>query len=159
VSFDQWLLALHVLSAFSLVAALVLFWVMIVAVRRTDTPEGTIRMAPVAKVGNVAAGIGGIGTIVFGVWLAFSVGGYDIWDGWIIAAIVLWLVATGVGGRTGKEHLAGMKKAEELQAAGETGPSADLLAINRTQRGLVLHAVGSLVTLLILIDMIWKPGA
>jgi uncharacterized membrane protein len=159
VSFDQWLLALHVLSAFSLVAALVLFWVMIVAVRRTDTPEGTIRMAPVAKVGNVAAGIGGVGTIVFGVWLAFSVGGYDIWDGWIIAAIVLWLVATGVGGRTGKEYLAGMKKAEELQAAGETGPSADLLAINRTQRGLVLHAVGSLVTLLILIDMIWKPGA
>jgi uncharacterized membrane protein len=159
VSLDQWILALHVLSAFALVAALVLFWVMIVAVRRTDTPEGTIRMAPVAKVGNVAAGIGGMGTIVFGVWLAFSVGGYDIWDGWIIAAIVLWFVATGVGGRTAKEYLAGMKKAEELQAAGQTGPSTELLAINRTQRGVVLHAVGSLVTLLILIDMIWKPGA
>jgi hypothetical protein len=159
VSLDQWILALHVLSAFALVAALVLFWVMIVAVRGTDTPEGTIRMAPVAKVGNVAAGIGGMGTIVFGVWLAFSVGGYDIWDGWIIAAIVLWFVATGVGGRTAKEYMAGMKKAEELQAAGQTGPSTELLAINRTQRGVVLHAVGSLVTLLILVDMIWKPGA
>jgi hypothetical protein len=159
VSLDQWILALHVLSAFALVAALVLFWVMIVAVRRTDTPEGTIRMAPVAKVGNAAAGIGGGGTIVFGVWLAFSVGGYDIWDGWIIAAIVLWFVATGVGGRTGKEYMAGMKKAEELRAGGQTGPSTELLAINRTQRGVVLHAVGSLVTLLILIDMIWKPGA
>jgi uncharacterized membrane protein len=159
VSLDDWVLALHVLSAFALVAALVLFWVMIVAVRGTDTPEGTIRMAPVAKVGNVAAGIGGMGTIVFGVWLAFSVGGYDIWDGWIIAAIVLWFVATGVGGRTAKEYMAGMKKAEELQAAGQTGPSTELLAINRTQRGVVLHAVGSLVTLLILIDMIWKPGA
>ena len=159
MSLDQWILALHVLSAFALVAALVLFWVMIVAVRRTDTPEGTIRMAPVAKVGNAAAGIGGVGTIVFGIWLAFSVGGYDIWDGWIIAAIVLWFVATGVGGRTGKEYMAGMKKAEELHAAGQTGPSTELLAINRTQRGIVLHAVGSLVTLLILIDMIWKPGA
>ena len=159
MSLDQWILALHVLSAFALVAALVLFWVMIVAVRRTDTPEGTIRMAPVAKVGNAAAGIGGGGTIVFGVWLAFSVGGYDIWDGWIIAAIVLWFVATGVGGRTGKEYMVGMKKAEELRAGGQTGPSTELLAINRTQRGVVLHAVGSLVTLLILIDMIWKPGA
>jgi hypothetical protein len=159
VSLDQWILALHVLSAFSLVAAIVLFWVMIVAVRRTDTPEGTIRMAPVAKVGNAAAGIGGIGTIVFGVWLAFSVGGYDIWDGWIIAAIVLWAIATGLGGRTGVEYMAGMKKAEELQAAGKSGPSEELLAVNRTQRGLVLHAVASLVTLLILIDMIWKPGA
>ena len=159
MSLDQWILALHVLSAFALVAALVLFWVMIVAVRRTDTPEGTIRMAPVAKVGNAAAGIGGVGTIVFGIWLAFSVGGYDIWDGWIIAAIVLWFVATGVGGRTGKEYMVGMKKAEELRAGGQTGPSTELLAINRTQRGVVLHAVGSLVTLLILIDMIWKPGA
>jgi hypothetical protein len=159
VRFDQWLLALHVLAAFALVAALVLFWVMIVAVRSTDTPEGTIRMAPVAKVGNAAAGIGGIGTIVFGIWLAFSVGGYDIWDGWIIAAIVLWAIATGVGARTGKEYMAGMKKAEELQAAGQTGPSAELLAMNRTQRGVMLHAVGSLATLLILIDMIWKPGA
>ena len=52
-----------------------------------------------------------------------------------------------------------MKKAEELQAAGQTGPSAELLAINRTQRGLVTHTVGSVLTLLILIDMIWKPGA
>jgi uncharacterized membrane protein len=159
VTFDDWLLALHVLAAFALVAAMVLFWVMIVAVRSTDTPEATIRMAPVAKIGNVAAGVGGIGTIVFGVWLAFSVGGYDIWDGWIIAAIVLWAVATGLGGRTGKEYLAGMKKAEELQAAGQTGPSAELLALNRTQRGLVLHTLASLFTLLILIDMIWKPGA
>jgi uncharacterized membrane protein len=159
MTFDDWLLALHVLAAFALVAALVVFWVMIVAVRRTDTPEETIRMAPVAKVGNAAAGIGGIGTIVFGIWLAFSVGGYDIWDGWIIAAIVLWAIATGVGARTGKEYMAGMKKAEELQAAGQTGPSSELLAINRTQRGVMLHALGSVTTLLILIDMIWKPGA
>ena len=159
MTFDDWLLALHVLAAFSLVAAIVLFWVMIVAVRRTNTAEATIRMAPVAKIGNAAAGIGGIGTIVFGIWLAFSVGGYDIWDGWIIAAIVLWAAATGLGGRTGKEYLMGMKKAEELQAAGETGPSAELLGLNRTQRGLVLHTLASLFTVLILIDMIWKPGA
>jgi uncharacterized membrane protein len=159
VSFDDWLLALHVLAAFSLVAAIVLFWVMIVAVRSTDTAQATIRMAPVAKVGNAAAGVGGVGTIVFGIWLAFSIGGYDIWDGWIIAAIVLWAIATGLGGRTGKEYLVGMKKAEELQAAGETGPIAELLALNRTRRGLFLHSLSSLFTLLILIDMVWKPGA
>jgi hypothetical protein len=159
MSFDDWLLVLHLLSAFALVAGLVLFWVLIVAVRRTDTPEGTIRMAPVGKVGNVAAAIGGVGTIVFGVWLAFSVGGYDIWDGWIIAAIVLWFLATGLGGRTGKEYMAGMKKAQELDAAGQAGPSSELLAVNRTQRGLVLHTLATLFTLLILVDMIWKPGA
>ncbi len=159
MSFDDWILSLHVLSAFALVAGLVLFWALIVAVRRTDTPEGTTRMEPVVKVGNAAIGFGMGGTIVFGIWLAFSVGGYDIWDGWIIAAIVLWVIAAAVGQRTGNAYMQGMNKAQELQAAGETGPSAELLAINRTQRGLVMHSLATLIALVILILMIWKPGA
>jgi len=159
VSFDDWILALHVLSAFAFVAGMVIFWVLIVAVRRTDTPEGTIRMEPIVKVGNAAVGIGAGGTIVLGIWLAFSYGGYDIWDGWIIAAIVLWAIAAGVGQRTGNAYMQGMNKAQELQAAGQTGPNAELLALNRTQNGVLLHALATVVVVLILIDMIWKPGA
>jgi len=159
VSFDDWLLVLHVLSAFAYVAGIVLFWTLVVAVRTTDTPDGTIRLGPVVKVGNASVGIGAVGTIVFGIWLAFSGGGYDIWDPWIIAALVLWLLAAETGRRTGAEYAAGMTKAEELQAAGHTDPSAELLAINRTQRGLVMHALTSLLVLLILVDMVWKPGA
>ena len=159
MSFDDWLLALHVLSAFSFVAGIILFWVLIVAVRQTDTPAGTIRMGPVARVGNAAIGIGMGGTIVLGVWLAFSVGGYDIWDGWIVAALVLWVIGAAIGQRTGAAYVEGVKKAQELHAAGQTGPSAELLAINRTSRGVVLHFLSSLVVLLMLIDMIWKPGA
>jgi hypothetical protein len=81
VSFDDWMLALHVLSAFSLVAGVTLFWVLIVAVRQADTPEATLRLGPLTRVADSAVGIGAGGTIVLGVWLAFSVGGYDIWDG------------------------------------------------------------------------------
>ena len=132
MSFDEWVLAFHVLSAFAFVAALVLFWVLIVAVRRVDTPDATIRMEPIVKVGNAAAGIGAGGTLILGVWLAFSYGGYDIWDGWIIAALVLWAVAGFFGQRTGAAYLQGMNKAQELQKAGQTGPSAELLALNRT---------------------------
>ncbi len=159
MSFDDWILALHVLSAFAFVAGMVTFWVLIVAVRRTDTPEGTIRMEPVVKVGNAAVGIGAGGTIVLGIWLAFSVGGYDIWDGWIIAAIVLWLIGVAVGQRTASAYMQGMNKAQELQAAGQTGPSAELLALNRTQNGVLFHGLASVVVVLILVLMIWKPGA
>ena len=159
MSFDDWILALHVLSAFSYVAGVVLFWVLVVAVRGTDTPDGTIRMDPVAKVGNAAVGIGAGGTIVLGIWLAFSIGGYDIWDGWIIAALVLWFISAEIGRRTGAAYLQGMNKAKELRTAGETGPSTELLALNRTREGLVLHVLASAVVLLILVDMIWKPGA
>jgi uncharacterized membrane protein len=159
VSLDDWLLVLHVLSAFAYVAGVVLFWVLVVAVRKVDTPEGTIAIAPSAKVGNVAVGVGAVGTIVFGIWLALSVNGYDIWDGWIIAAIVLWAIGGETGRRTGNEYLKGMRKAEELQAAGRTEPSAELRALNRTSQGLLLQTLASIALLLLLIDMIWKPGA
>jgi uncharacterized membrane protein len=159
VSFDDWMLAVHMLSAFSWVAGVVLFWVLIVAVRRTDTAQGTIRMEPIVRVGNAAVGLGMGGTIVVGIWLAFSIGGYDIWDGWIIAALVLWVVSAGLGQRTGAAYMQGTNKARELEAAGQTGPNAELLALNRSSSGVVFQLLWSIVVLLIFIDMIWKPGA
>jgi len=159
VSFVDWALAVHVLSAFAYVAGLVLFWVLVVAVRRVDTAEETLRMEPIVKVGNVAVGIGAVGTIVVGVYLAFAVDGYAIWDGWIIAALVLWAVAGGLGQRTGVAYMQGMNKAKELDAAGKTGADQELLALNRTQTGLLLQTLASLAVLLILVDMIFKPGA
>ena len=159
MSFNDWLLALHVLSAFAYVAAVVLFWILIVAVRRIDTPEETIRMGPIVNVGNAAVGIGAGGTIVLGIWLAFALDGYAIWDGWIIAALILWAIAGAVGQRTGVAYMQGMTKAKELEAAGQRGANAELLALNRTSTGVVMHALASVAILLILLDMIFKPGA
>ena len=159
MSFDDWVLALHVLSAFAFVAAVVLFWILIVAVRRTDLPDARVGLERVVNVGNAAVGIGATGTMIFGLWLAFSVGGYNIWDGWIIAALVLWVVAAALGRRTGEAYEQGAVKARQLQAEGQSGPSAELLELNRTSQGVLMHALTTLVLLLILIDMIWKPGA
>ena len=159
MSFDDWLLALHVLAAFAYVAGVVLFWILIVAVRKIDTPEDTIRMGPIVNVGNAAVGIGAGGTIVLGIWLAFALDGYAIWDGWIIAALILWAIAGAVGQRTGAAYMQGMTKAKELEAAGQRGANAELLALNRTSNGVLMHTVASVVVLLILLDMIFKPGA
>jgi hypothetical protein len=159
VGFKEWMLAFHVLTAFSLFAGVILFWVLIVAGRRIDTPGDTLRLGPVAKVGNATIGVGMGGTIVFGVYLAFAVDSYAIWDGWILAALVLWFVGAGLGRKTGEAFIEGPKKALELEEAAQRGPSAELLALNRTSRGVLFHALTSLVAVLILIDMIWKPGA
>jgi hypothetical protein len=159
VGFKDWMLAFHVLAAFSLVAGSTLFWVLIVAVRRIDTPDDTLRLGPVARVGNATIGIGMGGTILLGVYLAFAVDGYAIWDGWIIAALVLWLIGAALGRQVGEAYTKGPKKALELKEAGQTGPSGELLALNRTSRGVLLHALTTVVLLLIIIDMIWKPGA
>ena len=158
MSLDDWILSLHVLSAFALVAAMLLFWVLIFAVRRTDDPGFTAGMAPMARIGNASVIAGTLGTLVFGIWLALSVGPYDLWDGWIIAAIVLWAIGAETGRRSGAEYLRGMEKAQELLAADQTEPSAELAALNRTRNGVLMHALSSAAVVLILIDMIWKPG-
>jgi hypothetical protein len=159
VTFTGWLLAFHILSAFALGGSLALFWYLIVAGRNVDTPEATVAMGPMASVGTQVVRAGGVGTLVFGIWLAIRIDHVAVWSGWVIAAIVLWAVAVGAGSRSGAEYERAMKKAEELEAAGESGPNADLLALNRTSRGLSLHAITTVAFLLILIDMIWKPGA
>jgi hypothetical protein len=159
VSFDDWILSLHVLSAFALVAGVVLFWVLVVEVHRIDTAEGILRLGPLTKVAGAAIGVGMGGTIVLGIWLAFSVGGYDIWDGWIVAALVLWFVAAALGRRADTAYRDSVKKAQELQAAGQQGPSAELLDLNRASKGILWQSLISVIVLLIIIDMIWKPGA
>ena len=159
MSLDDWILALHVLSAFAYVGGVVLFWILVVAVRRVDLPEATVRMEPIVKVGNAAVGVGAGGTIVLGIWLAISLDAYQVWDGWVIAAIVLWAISLATGQRTGVAYMQGMTKAEELEASGQTGPSAELLALNRTSNGVLLHFATTVAVVLILIDMIWKPGA
>ena len=159
MSLDDWILALHVLSAFAFVAGVVLFWILIFSVRRADRPEDTLRVGPIAKVGNGAVGVGATGTIVLGIWLAISRDEYQVWDGWVIAAIVLWVLAAETGRRTGDEYTKGAQKAEELQSSGETAPSAELRALNRTSIGVLLHGLTTALVLLLLVDMIWKPGA
>ena len=46
-----------------------------------------------------------------------------------------------------------------LLASAQTGASAELTALNRTTTGLLLRAAASGAIVLIVIDMIWKPGA
>ena len=134
MSLYDWLLVLHLLAAFLLVAGLVAYGVVVygrgeAVVSRTLGPTA-------AALWNA----GGLGVIVFGVWLALEVDGYELWDAWIIVAIVLWFVGSGAGGRLG----AGVREGTPGQA----------IAGSRA-----LVAVMALATLLLLLDMIFKPWA
>ncbi|HSI98536.1 MAG TPA: hypothetical protein VK926_09245, partial [Gaiellaceae bacterium] len=131
MSLDDWILSLHVLSAFAMVAALVLFWILIVAMRDVDTVDATIAYWRVLKVGNGVVIAGIAGTIVFGIWLAISLDRYQVWDGWIVAAIVLWLIGSGTGARAGTEYGRALTRADELRSSGQEGRPGELRALNR----------------------------
>src|SRR5438045_808067 len=97
MTFDDWLLALHLLAAFALVGAIIVFWVAVVAIRRTDLPEQVAAASRLLPLTNVVVIVGSLGTIIFGVWLAIALDGIEVWNGWVIAAIILWAIATGAG--------------------------------------------------------------
>ena len=133
----DWLLFLHLLSAFLVVGALTTLWALILGTR-TATPDIDPDSARrFGRTGGILVGVGMMGTIVFGIWLAIDVDGYELWDGWIIAAFVLWMVAGALGGRL-----------ERGLRVGDDTVDARLLV-----------ALMALVTTLLLLDMIFKPGA
>ena len=115
---NDWILSLHVLSAFALVGAMVIFWIMIVSLWGTDSTSRVASLMRVSQIGTVLVSVGSLGTIIFGVWLAISVDAFEIWDGWVIAAIVLWALAVELGRRGGKLYGDAGTEAERLAAAG-----------------------------------------
>jgi hypothetical protein len=132
---DKGLLFLHVLSAFALVAATVVFTTLLAVGPR---PE----FLRLSWIGSRLWDVGGLGTLVFGVWLAIDLDNYDILDGWILAALVLWFIAAGAGARVNVAY-------RSLRDDGEPLPG----------NARTLQLVLILGTLALLLDMIFKPGA
>jgi hypothetical protein len=126
----DWLLFLHVLAAFMLASTVVTYSAVVLG-----APAGERAVF----VANMMWDIGGLATLVLGIWLALDVDGYEVWDGWIIAAIVLWVVATGLG--------------QEVRRA--VGDGGDVTA----GRAATMHWLRTLTILALLVLMIWKPGA
>ena len=133
----DWLLFLHVLSAFALVGTVVIF---------SAFALGTATDSRLLAVGNALWNVGGLGTLVLGIWLALYLDNYEIWDGWIITALVLFAIATELGRRAQLGYTPAPTGGE---AAATTGaPPAALM-----------HWLRSLVILALLVVMIYKPGA
>jgi hypothetical protein len=160
VAFYDWLLFLHVGSAFALVAALVVFWSVAVAARNVDRPVDSLRYFKIAKPANVLVVVGTMGTLIFGIWLAIDADAYQVWDGWVLIALALWLVAAGTGQRGGQTYAEAAKLAAELDGQGRGDqPSEELRVKLQDRRAMWLNVVSSVAVLLIVVDMIYKPGA
>lgn len=132
---DDWLLFLHVLSAFLLMVTVVMYS----AVALGGTLGGRATF-----IADRCWDVGGLGTLILGVWLALKLDEYGIFDGWIIGALVLWIVATGLG----------QTVRQRLEEGGDgTATTVTTGAVN------TLHWLRTLTVLALLVLMIWKPGA
>jgi uncharacterized membrane protein len=128
------LLFLHLLGAFTAFVTIAMFSAYALGV----TPNrGNFLLA------DWTWNVSGLLLTVFGVWLALYVDGYEIWDGWILASLVLLVVASAFGARARTVVMKGL----------ETGAGA------RTGGLTTWHWLRTAAVVAILVLMIWKPGA
>ena len=158
MSLYDWLLFLHVLGAFALMAALTLISIVIVATWRAERPSAVAEFAGITRAGGLLVGVGALMTIVFGVWLAIEDDQYRVWDGWVIAAIVLWAIGTETGRRAADAYRKIGAEAARL-APSDDSPRPELLAKVHGGQAVGMQLVSTAAVLVILVDMIWKPGA
>jgi hypothetical protein len=155
VSFYDWMLALHVLAAFAIASAFVLYSALVVVGRRAASLDETRLLFRVAPVATPLVGAGTLLVLILGVILAIDSDQFEIWDAWVIIGIVLWAVLGGIGQRTGAYYTAVQERAE----AGGAGAEQEVIARLRAPTGALLHLGTLLVFVLILLDMIFKPWA
>jgi hypothetical protein len=121
----DWLLFLHLVAAFLLAITVVMYSAVALG---AGAPGRTLFVA------DRCWDVGGLGTLIFGIWLALYLDQYDFFDGWILGALALWFVATGLG-----------QTIQRRTAAGEPAAVA------------TMHWIRTLVVLGLLVVMIWKP--
>jgi hypothetical protein len=128
------LLFFHVLVAFFLASGVLIYSAFVLG-------------SPVNKatrtVAEILWGVGGLGTLALGIWLALNRDEYELWDGWIIASLVLWFLATGSGAR----------------ASRGVQPAGDDSAVAIDRRTAFAHWARVLYVVALLVVMVWKPGA
>ncbi len=155
---SDWLLALHLLSAFALVAALVLFTAVMVANWGDDRPRRASAYFRLAAIGGPLVGAGAGLALLFGIALAIDLDAYQPWDAWILLSIVLWAIGGATGSRVGA-HYTGVQELVGRLAAEDDEPSAEL-AGKLSDRGIrTMHAITLVAFAGVLVLMIFKPGA
>ena len=153
----QWLLALHVLSAFLLLGGGVVAGALHIAAMRREQPSEVATLLGLIRVGVVFAGLGSLGTIGFGMGLASHLG-LSLGAGWLSASLALWIVSVVLGGAGGRPLRHARYLAERL-AREDDRPSAELKAKVAAPVPLVLNWGSAVAGVAVLVLMVWKPGA
>jgi uncharacterized membrane protein len=158
MSLYQWLLFFHVTGAFFLIGGIVIAGILnIAAIAKDRRPSQVATLYRLIRLGVPLIGLGLLLTLAIGLWLVHEVG-YGYGEAWIVIAIVLWVLASALGGIDGKYQRQTGELAERLAAEGDAS-SRELLARLRDPRALAISYGSGLMAFAVLGLMIWKPGA
>ena len=155
----DWLLFLHVTGAFLLVGGTFTAGLLTLAAIRRERPSEIAALLGLIRISLPFIYAGVALTLVFGLWLVHEAGrGYSYTDAWVIAALVLWVVANALGGAGGRRQEEARRVAVELAEHGDTA-TAEQRARLVDSVGIALSLASGLAVFAVLALMIWKPGS
>jgi uncharacterized membrane protein len=158
MSLYDWLVFFHVTGAFFLLGGIVVAGILnLVAIGQERRPSEVAALYGLIRFAVPLIGIGLLLTLAIGLWLV-SEANYSYGDGWIIAALVLWVIATALGNIDGRYQRQTGELAQRL-ATEDDAPSVELRARLRNPVALAISYGSGLIAFAILAIMIWKPGA
>ena len=139
MDFSDWLLALHLLAAFALIAALVLYTAVMVANWGNDRPQRASAYFRLAAIGGPLVGAGAGLVLLFGVALAVDLDEYDPSVGSCCRSCYR-AIGSATGARVGA-HYTGVQPLVQRLAAESDEPNAELATQLSDHRARTLHAI------------------
>jgi uncharacterized membrane protein len=153
----QWLLGFHLLGAFLFVSGAVAVGALHTAATIRERPSEIAFLLGLTRTAVALVGVGSLVALGFGAALVHR-SGFDWGDGWIAAALALWVASLVLGGIGGRSARHARYLAERLAADGDR-PSDELRHALTSPAARALNYGSFLAALAILALMVWKPGA
>jgi uncharacterized membrane protein len=154
----EWLLFFHVTGAFFLIGGIVVAGLLNFAAVATDRrPSEVATLYGLIRFALPLIGLGLLLTLAIGLWLV-SEADYGYGDAWVVASLVLWVLASALGNIDGRYQRETGELAQRLAGEGDM-PSQELRARLRNPLALAISYGSGLMAFAVLGIMIWKPGA
>ena len=153
----QWLIGFHVVGAFLFVSGAVAVGALHTLATRHEKPSEVAFFLGLTRPAVAVVGVGALLTLGLGAWLVDHKG-WDWSDGWISAALLLWVASVVLGAVGGRSARHTRYLAERLAAEGD-GPSDELRSALSSPLTQALNYGSFLAVVAVLALMIWKPGS
>jgi len=145
----------HLLGALMFVAGIVLAGVAFESARRRQQPGEIAALLGLSRIGAGLVAIGGLMLPIFGLWLV-HLGGFRFGTGWIDWALLLYVVAIGLGGVGGRRPMQARVLATRLASEG-TPMTDELRGLLDDRASLIQNYAAGSVVLVIFALMVFKP--
>ncbi len=145
----------HLLGALLFVAGITVAGVAFEAARRRTDPAEVALLLRLSRTGAALVGAGGLMLPVFGLWLV-HLGGFGYGAGWVVAALVLYVLALGLGGAGGQRPKQARLLAERLAGTGQEA-NAELRALLDDPRSRGANYLALAIVVVIVALMVFKP--